>query len=318
MMEKRPPLTSPDGSSKRNPPERCPRPLNSRDSTQEDYSISEDDQVDEAKDFSENKSHEDSVISEDFEKEDLTVIKVEDLYDDEIKDDETCAVEGIPPEISTDRRYKRCKKKKLPFIAPDGKIKDYAMAADYTLVNPTSRNLHQEWHSAIEPFPPYTYEGRLTTPLTHRVPEGEDQAFLCSECGKCFSKQSSLDRHRQLMHTWEKPYSCSECGKRFGHKISLVRHQRIHNNENTFSCPLCGRCFAQKSHLVEHERQHTGEKPYVCTECGKRFAVKRALVSHESTHAGQKQFCCPECGKCFSRRAYLFSHQRVHLRPKMV
>ncbi|XP_040177512.1 uncharacterized protein LOC120909847 isoform X1 [Rana temporaria] len=35
MMEKRPPLTSPDGSSNGNPPERCPRPLYSRDSTQE-------------------------------------------------------------------------------------------------------------------------------------------------------------------------------------------------------------------------------------------------------------------------------------------
>ncbi|KAM5141320.1 gastrula zinc finger protein XlCGF66.1-like [Mantella aurantiaca] len=46
MMEKRPPLTSPDGSSNRNPPERCPRPLYSRDSTQEDQEIPQEDQVD--------------------------------------------------------------------------------------------------------------------------------------------------------------------------------------------------------------------------------------------------------------------------------
>ncbi|XP_077321689.1 uncharacterized protein LOC143955522 isoform X4 [Lithobates pipiens] len=36
MMDNQPPLTSPDGSSKRNP-ERCSRPLYSRDSTQEDH-----------------------------------------------------------------------------------------------------------------------------------------------------------------------------------------------------------------------------------------------------------------------------------------
>ncbi|CAI9586710.1 unnamed protein product [Staurois parvus] len=36
MMDNQPPLTSPDGSSHGNPPERCPRPLYSRDSTQED------------------------------------------------------------------------------------------------------------------------------------------------------------------------------------------------------------------------------------------------------------------------------------------
>ncbi|KAM5140519.1 uncharacterized protein ACMZJ9_014388, partial [Mantella aurantiaca] len=43
MMEKRPPLTSPDGSSNRIPPERCPRPLYSRDPTQE---IPQEDQAD--------------------------------------------------------------------------------------------------------------------------------------------------------------------------------------------------------------------------------------------------------------------------------
>ncbi|XP_077346147.1 uncharacterized protein LOC143989749 [Lithobates pipiens] len=39
MMGNQPPLTSPDGSSNGNPPERCPRPLYSWDSTQEDHTI---------------------------------------------------------------------------------------------------------------------------------------------------------------------------------------------------------------------------------------------------------------------------------------
>ncbi|KAM5125002.1 uncharacterized protein ACMZJ9_022512, partial [Mantella aurantiaca] len=39
MMDNQPPLTSPDGSSNRNPPERCPCPLYSQDSTQEDLTI---------------------------------------------------------------------------------------------------------------------------------------------------------------------------------------------------------------------------------------------------------------------------------------
>ncbi|XP_077346524.1 uncharacterized protein LOC143990370 [Lithobates pipiens] len=39
MMDNQPPLTSPDGSSNGNPPERCPRPLYPRDSTQEDHTI---------------------------------------------------------------------------------------------------------------------------------------------------------------------------------------------------------------------------------------------------------------------------------------
>ncbi|PIO25507.1 hypothetical protein AB205_0147760, partial [Aquarana catesbeiana] len=39
MMKNQPPLTSPDGSSNGNPPERCPRPLYSRDSIQEGHII---------------------------------------------------------------------------------------------------------------------------------------------------------------------------------------------------------------------------------------------------------------------------------------
>ncbi|PIO11993.1 hypothetical protein AB205_0113300 [Aquarana catesbeiana] len=39
MMDNKPPLTSLDGSSNGNPPERCPRPLYSRDSTQEGHTI---------------------------------------------------------------------------------------------------------------------------------------------------------------------------------------------------------------------------------------------------------------------------------------
>ncbi|XP_073451141.1 uncharacterized protein [Aquarana catesbeiana] len=39
MMDNQPPLTSPDGSSNGNPPERCPPPLYSWYSTQEDHTI---------------------------------------------------------------------------------------------------------------------------------------------------------------------------------------------------------------------------------------------------------------------------------------
>ncbi|XP_073453922.1 uncharacterized protein [Aquarana catesbeiana] len=39
MMDNQPPLTSPDGSINENPPERCPHPLYSRDSTQEGHTI---------------------------------------------------------------------------------------------------------------------------------------------------------------------------------------------------------------------------------------------------------------------------------------
>ncbi|CAI9609207.1 unnamed protein product [Staurois parvus] len=51
MMDNQPPLTSPDGSSHGNPPERCPRPLYSQDSTQEDHTIPHHHQGEELKDI---------------------------------------------------------------------------------------------------------------------------------------------------------------------------------------------------------------------------------------------------------------------------
>ncbi|XP_077323447.1 uncharacterized protein LOC143957168 [Lithobates pipiens] len=79
MMKNRPPLTSPDGSSTRNPPERCPRPLYSRDSTQEDQEILQQDQG-----------------------EGLIVVKVEGEEEPHVIGDGSCKKEEIPPEISTD------------------------------------------------------------------------------------------------------------------------------------------------------------------------------------------------------------------------
>ncbi|PIO14463.1 hypothetical protein AB205_0100960, partial [Aquarana catesbeiana] len=64
MMENQPPLTSPDGSSNGNPPERCPRPLYSRDSTQEGHTIPHHHQDEELKDIKvEVKEEEETLVS---------------------------------------------------------------------------------------------------------------------------------------------------------------------------------------------------------------------------------------------------------------
>ncbi|XP_040177703.1 uncharacterized protein LOC120909947 [Rana temporaria] len=78
-MASRPPLSSLDGSSNRNSPERCPRPLYSRDSTQEDQEILQEDQY-----------------------EGVIVVKVEDEEEAYEMGDDPCKEEEIPPEISTD------------------------------------------------------------------------------------------------------------------------------------------------------------------------------------------------------------------------
>ncbi|XP_069610906.1 oocyte zinc finger protein XlCOF8.4-like [Ranitomeya imitator] len=139
------------------------------------------------------------------------------------------------------------------------------------------------------------------------------KTFSCSECGKCFADQSSLDLHQRI-HIWEKRFSCSECGKCFKQKADLVNHQRIHTGEKPYSCSECGRSFNQKTHLNRHLSVHTGVKPYSCLKCGKCFAQKSVLEVHERRHTGEKPFSCSECGKCFHVKSDLSTHLKIHIR----
>ncbi|KAM8972165.1 uncharacterized protein RCH25_017785 [Pelodytes ibericus] len=95
--------------------------------------------------------------------------------------------------------------------------------------------------------------------LDKRSHNGEKR-YLCIDCGKNFTRKSSLIVHQRI-HTGEKLFMCTECGKRFGLKSSLVRHQRIHSTE-LFRCIECGKSFKEYSKFLQHQASHTGEWPY--------------------------------------------------------
>ncbi|XP_077345932.1 uncharacterized protein LOC143989596 isoform X2 [Lithobates pipiens] len=286
----------------RNPPERCPRPLYSRDSTQEGHTIPHNHQSGNLRDSKVEVKEEETYVSDDQQS----------MEEDGIM--RLILEEDTPTEISTvDGREMRKTSEDCLTLSPDCKVEDEDITQYSPGENPTTSNVHPAPHSVDGP----SYSSYPEEPQTVRdgavLPT--EKSFSCTECGKCFPSKSKLDVHIRS-HTGEKPFSCSECGKCFSDKSNLYRHKRLHPRERPYSCSECGKCFLKTSHLVTHERYHTGKKPFSCSECGKCFLQKSHLYIHQRSHTGEKPYCCPECGKCFSRNSHLYRHQRSHTGEK--
>ncbi|XP_073421229.1 gastrula zinc finger protein XlCGF66.1-like isoform X1 [Dendrobates tinctorius] len=320
IMEVPQPLTSPDLSSKRTTPERCPRPLLPQDCNQEDPNVPQDHQGEDLTHINTTETYvrddewcQEEIPTYDYPADDCTRRSEGQLTSSTFKSDDleilqdTNEVIAITPDISSSIRSKDLSSDPMKQVpSPDSLLTTKENQSHKRGNKKQTAPLAKKSFSCSECGKCFAHKSLLVTHL--RTHTGE-KPFSCSECGKCFNQKGNLDDH-QRTHTGEKPFSCSECGKRFNRKSDLVNHHRTHTGEKPFSCSECGKCFNHKGNLVIHQRTHTGEKPFSCSECRKCFARKSHFVSHQRIHTGEKSYSCSECGKCSKRKALvrLVSH----------
>ncbi|PIO15458.1 hypothetical protein AB205_0067440, partial [Aquarana catesbeiana] len=297
MMDNQPPLTSPDGSSNGNPPERCPRPLYSRDSTQEGHTIPHhhqsgnlrDDNIDVKEEYKE-EDEEYGVLKEfsEGQKDKMELPNTRNLP-------ERCprplfsrgsTKSGDPIDITCEVKVEE----EETYVREDGIIVTFIEEDTPTDINTVDGREMRK-----------TSEDCLTLSPDCKVEDEDITQYSPGENPTTSNVQPAPDsvvRDSAVLPT-EKRFSCTECGKCFNFKSHLNVHIRSHTGEKPYSCPECGKCFLVKSSLYKHQRSHRGEKPYSCPECGKCFLVKSSLYKHQRSHRGEKPFSCPECGKCF-------------------
>ncbi|XP_077321966.1 uncharacterized protein LOC143955723 [Lithobates pipiens] len=334
-------------ASNRNPPERCPRPLYSQDSTQEDHTVPHHHR-------NENLWGCNIVVKEEYKEEDEEYGVMEE-FPEKHKDMMEPPNARNPPERCPSPLYSPQEDHTIPHHHQSGNLRVHTIDVkeeikeeddeDGLMVESVfpigHKDLYQDtmvesssYRNPPErcPRPLHSWDSAKQDHSYTRLHQGEDLMNIKVE-GEVEETDVSDDQQcteeAGMTRTFIEEDTPTEIST--GHAMEKPSKNRLTlspgcktededitgdgsgiQEEKKFPCPQCGESFSSGLGLFIHQGSHKQGELHSCSECGKCFLYKAQLVRHQRTHTGEKPYPCPECGKCYAKKSELVLHQKFH------
>lgn len=149
----------------------------------------------------------------------------------------------------------------------------------------------------------FASQGDLTDHLSKT--HFEDKFYECDLCKRVFTSLKACEYHVSL-HKCMRHVVCETCGRKFSSQKSLARHRRK-SCRSSFKCTDCMQTFPKKNALLKHSFTHLGLLPYTCVRCHCHFRLAKLYRQHKCE---PERIHCVACLREFVSQAEFQQHKK--------
>ncbi|KAM9761767.1 uncharacterized protein ACNS7B_004086 [Menidia menidia] len=169
--------------------------------------------------------------------------------------------------------------------------------------------LHMETHAEVRTFVCdvcgqsfLTRQSLSAHTVSHRA--SDRAVHTCQRCRKTFLHEHQLLAHLGA-HSREGSLSCETCGRTFSGQRMLMKHRR----NPCLSCKICGQQLPSRLDKAAHMKTH---QRHDCFHCKKSYLLQRELEAHLPKCLTERPCLCQFCGRRFKYPVTLSNHVRIH------